>query len=316
MTDTSVERRSFARMYPEFGRGEREDQPSLTVVDVGPAEDIAEDLSYRIGFGRVQQCVGSNDCHAHILPFMADRRHWTEEVFDEEYARLWSVPGQEVTPAEIDALASFLPTAPARVLDVACGAGRYAIALARRGYELTGIDIAAPFLERARRRAIDASVMIDFRKGDMRRLDLEGFAAALVLGNSFGYHSDDENLMSLEGIASAVVAGGTVVVEVLNRDRIVANFRPHGEHIAGDGTVVELESTLDPIIGVNTVTHRWTDADGQRREGTTEQRLYTPPELAAMCTAVGLIPVAWRDGLTGAPFHLAARRLVLVASRA
>ena len=100
-------------------------------------------------------------------------------MFDEDYARLWSVPGQEVGAAEIDALAAFLPMAPARVLDVACGAGRYAIALARRGYELTGIDIAVPFLERARRRAIDAAVMIDFRRGDMRYLDLTGFDAAV-----------------------------------------------------------------------------------------------------------------------------------------
>ena len=246
---------------------------------------------------------------------MAEDRHWTEEVFDEDYARLWSVPGHEVPSAEIDALVAFLPMAPARVLDVACGAGRYAIALAQRGYELTGIDIAVPFLERARRRAIDAAVMIDFRQGDMRHLDLAGFAAAVVLGNSFGYHSDDENLMSLEGIASAVVAGGTVVIELLNRDRIVANFRPHSEHVAGDGTIIDLESAFDSVTGVGTVTHRWIDGDGQRRERRTEQRLYTPPELAAMCTAVGLIPVAWHDGLAGGPFHFAARRMVLVASR-
>jgi SAM-dependent methyltransferase len=239
----------------------------------------------------------------------------TDEVFDEEYARLWSVPGHEVPAAEIDALAAFLPMAPARVLDVACGAGRYAIALARRGYELTGIDIATPFLERARRRAIDAAVTIDFRQGDMRHLALAGFAAAVVLGNSFGYHSDDENLMSLEGIATAVVAGGTVVIELLNRDRIVANFRPHSEHVAGDGTILDLESAFDAVSGVKTVTHRWIDGDGQRRERRTEQRLYTPPELAAMCAAVGLIPVAWRDGLTGGPFHFASRRMVLVAYR-
>ena len=246
---------------------------------------------------------------------MAQHRHWTEEVFDEEYARLWSVPGHEVAPAEIDALAAFLPPAPARVLDVACGAGRYAIALARRGYEVTGVDISASFLERARRRAIDAAVTIDFRYGDMRHLDVAGFAAAVVLGNSFGYHSDDENVMSLECIATAVVAGGPVVIELRNRDRIVANFRPHSEHVADDGTIIELDSEFDTVVGVNTVTHRWTDGDGQRRERRTEQRLYTPPELAAMCEAVGLIPVAWRDGLTGGPFHFAARRLALVAVR-
>lgn len=246
---------------------------------------------------------------------MGRERHWTADLFDENYARLWSVPGHEVSPAEIDALATLLPTAPARVLDIACGAGRYAVALARKGYEVTGIDIAPHFLDRARRRAIDASVTIDFRQGDMRSLNVDDFAAAVVLGNSFGYHSDDENLMSLECIASSVVAGGTVVVELLNRDRIVANFRPRSQHTATDGTVIELESAFDPIRGVNTTTNRWTDADGQDHERRTEQRLYTPPELATMCAVVGLIPVAWRDGFTSGPFHLDARRMVLVAVR-
>jgi SAM-dependent methyltransferase len=246
---------------------------------------------------------------------MEDHRHWTEEVFDDEYARLWSFPGADQTVAEVAALEALLPRVPARVLDVACGAGRHAVALAGRGYEVTGIDIAAPFLDRARRFAVAASVTVDFRQMDMRRLDLEGFAAALVLGNSFGFHSDEENLLSLRRIANAVVAGGPVIIEVLHRDRLVAQPRPNSQHIAGDGTVVDLESGLDAVTGVNTVIHRWTDADGERRERRTEQRLYTPSELALLCREVGLDPVEWRDGLTGGPFRLDARRMVLVASR-
>ena len=246
---------------------------------------------------------------------MADHGHWTQAVFDEEYARLWSFPGRDVTVAEVAALEALLPEAPARVIDVACGVGRHAIALAIKGYDVTGIDIATPFLDRARLAALAASVTVDFRVCDMRRLDIGGFAVALVLGNSFGYHSDDENLESLERIANAVVDGGLVIIEVLHRDRLVADLRPHSEHIAGDGTVVELESSLDPVTGVNEVVHRWTDADGRSHERRTEQRLYTPPELAGLCKAVGLAPLEFRDGLTGGPFHLAARRMVLVASR-
>jgi hypothetical protein len=215
---------------------------------------------------------------------MTEGRHWSEEVFDEEYARLWSFPGSAATIAEVAALEALLPEPPARVLDVACGIGCHAVAL-------------------------------DFRVCDMRYLDLGGFAAALVLGNSFGYHSDRENLTSLRRIADAVVDGGLVIIEVLHRDRLVADLRPHSEHIAGDGTVVRRESSLDPVTGVNTVIHRWTGGDGQDHERRTEQRLYTPPELADLCRAVGLGPLEWRDGLTGGPFHIAARRMLLVASR-
>jgi len=49
-----------------------------------------------------------------------------------------------------------------RVIDVACGTGMHAIELARRGYEVVGVDLSAPMIERARENALTAGVKVHF----------------------------------------------------------------------------------------------------------------------------------------------------------
>jgi len=56
--------------------------------------------------------------------------------------------------------------AGARVLDVACGTGNTAIPLARRGFVVTGVDIATNLLQQARERAAAENVNVKFDEGD------------------------------------------------------------------------------------------------------------------------------------------------------
>lgn len=65
------------------------------------------------------------------------------------------------------------------VLDVGCGTGAHGVALARRGHRVTGVDLAAAAIERARRRATEARVTAatTFRTADA--LDLERLGPGL-----------------------------------------------------------------------------------------------------------------------------------------
>jgi len=66
----------------------------------------------------------------------------------------------------------FIRSHPAgRALDLGCGTGTNAITLAHHGWQVTGIDFVAKVIRSARRKAQKAGVEVNFRQGDVTRLD-------------------------------------------------------------------------------------------------------------------------------------------------
>jgi len=79
--------------------------------------------------------------------------------------------GRLIADAQEEVLASFLsPLAGKTVLDVGTGTGRAAIALARRGARVIGVDASAEMLAVGQRRAKDAGVDVTFQQGDAHAL--------------------------------------------------------------------------------------------------------------------------------------------------
>lgn len=92
--------------------------------------------------------------------------------------------GTMLAATQEQVVASFLaPLAGRRVLDVGTGTGRAAIALARRGAVVTGVDASAEMLAVAERRAADAGAPVTFVKGDAHALDVadQSFDAVVCL---------------------------------------------------------------------------------------------------------------------------------------
>jgi ubiquinone/menaquinone biosynthesis C-methylase UbiE len=78
--------------------------------------------------------------------------------------------------------------AGASLLDVACGSGQLALVAARRGYGVTGVDIAANWIEAARARARFENLPIQFDEGDAEDLpyaDAQFDAVATLYGAMF-----------------------------------------------------------------------------------------------------------------------------------
>src|SRR5688572_25558206 len=102
-------------------------------------------------------------------------RPWYTTAFDRVWLRLH--PQRDDTEAR-----RFAPTLIAllglrvgeRVLDVACGAGRYCRALAARGLKVTGIDLSADLLEEARARSPSLPGMPLYLRWDARALPFRG----------------------------------------------------------------------------------------------------------------------------------------------
>ena len=89
-----------------------------------------------------------------------------------EAARFGGPIGQLIAETQEQVIASFLdPTEGRTVLDVGTGTGRAAIALARRGAVVTGVDASAEMLAVAERRAAESGARVAFVRGDAHELE-------------------------------------------------------------------------------------------------------------------------------------------------
>ncbi len=82
----------------------------------------------------------------------------------------------------------WMPEKPRRILDLGCGTGNHDLPLARRGHDVTGLDLSASQLAVARKKAKRARFRIRFVRGDMRSFHLnETFDATVCMFGAFGY---------------------------------------------------------------------------------------------------------------------------------
>ncbi len=205
---------------------------------------------------------------------------------------------------------------PARILDVPCGYGRHAIALARRGFAVTGIDASDVQLTRARGKAAAAGVAVDFGLGDARELEFtDEFDAVINMFLSFGYFAtDDEHLAMLHGIARALRPGGRFLMETWNREYEIRYFDRY--QVDRTGPVVEVEEwEFDHLGGRLNWTNTAFFPDGRRESWWHSIRAYTVAEMKSLLGRAGLRFDAVYGGLDGAPYSIEAEHAVFVATR-
>jgi 2-polyprenyl-3-methyl-5-hydroxy-6-metoxy-1,4-benzoquinol methylase len=113
-----------------------------------------------------------------------------------------------------------------KVLDLACGPGRHSILFARRGFDVTGIDLSDNLLRVAESSARKEKLDVRFIKSDIRKVELsEKFDLIVNLFTSFGYFETDEDNFSIFRTASYLLKpGGYFVFDFLNSTFIENNL--------------------------------------------------------------------------------------------
>ena len=122
-----------------------------------------------------------------------------------------------------------------KVLDICCGTGRHAIGLARRGFNVTGLDATATYLAVASRAAGSLNALTLVR-GDMRRMPFdEIFDAAYNVWTSFGYSTAADDLKALKSAARALKPGGLFLINTINEAWLRKNFKDRSWVPLSDG---------------------------------------------------------------------------------
>ncbi len=225
---------------------------------------------------------------------------------------------RELSRAEASLIERLLQLSiPAHVLDVPCGNGRIALELAARGFRITGVDTARPFLEEAQRAADERrlSSAVTFVERDMRDLPWRAaFDGAFCFWESFGYFDEAGNRAFLEAVASALKPRARFVLDTHVVETLLSRAHQRNWSRFEDGLLALEEFEYDHVSG--TVTRRWIFSRGRHtEERALTFRLYAYRELAALVEAAGFSVVEAYDYLTLEPFRLGASRLVLVVAR-
>jgi SAM-dependent methyltransferase len=237
------------------------------------------------------------------------------DVFGDDYLHFYAdMLTGERTAREADAIWKLLALAPGHdVLDLGCGHGRIANAVAARGARVTGLDASQHFLAVARRDAAAAGVAVDYREGDMRALSWQGaFDAALVWFTTFGYFSDADNERVVRAAAKALKPGGRFLIEQINRNALLRRGLPSTQVVRrGDDLMIDL---LDyDGLADHSLTERIVVRGGEVKRAKFFVRHYSPAELTALLTRCGFRSVDIH-GQDGEPFTLYGNRVIAVAS--
>jgi SAM-dependent methyltransferase len=204
-----------------------------------------------------------------------------------------------------------------RILDLACGHGRVALPLARRGFAVTGVDLSPRSLEVARASAQSQGLDVDFVESDMRELDFDGaFDAAYNVYTSFGYFEEDaENQRVLEAVSRALRPGGRFLIDIINPTGLAARYQTRLWEQLDSGAAFLQEHEFDMLGGRNRARWIFLREDGRRSELVHSLRAYASWELARMLEAAGLNVVRGWGDFEGAELELTSRRLILRADK-
>jgi SAM-dependent methyltransferase len=246
--------------------------------------------------------------------------NWYEKFFHGLSLDLWrKAISPKQTKREADFLAKVLggDNEP-HLLDVPCGNGRLSLALAQRGFRVTGMDISEEFVAEARAETSsnpDSVSKADFILGNMVYIEGEAiYDGAYCFGNSFGFLKYEDMESFLGGVARALKPGASFVVETgMAAESVLQKFEPVTVHQIDDISVTIKERYLaeESCIDTEYIFER----DGKTESGNAKHWIYTTGEIRRMMERAGFEIVNTYGSLKRDPYTLGADELFVIARR-
>ena len=245
-------------------------------------------------------------------------RLWWEELFNDDFLRTSEKLTDEQIAREVDFIEDSLSIEKhGAMLDLACGTGRHAIELARRGYEVVGFDLSLAMLARAGDEAQDREAKLNFVQGDMRDMTFEEqFDGVYCWNTSFGYFEEDRNAQVIDRIHRSLKAEGRLLLDVANRDFLIRQS-PSLAWFEGEGCVCMDEMSFDFITSRMKVKRTVMLDDGRSREIEYSMRVYSLHELGKLLHEHGfkVCEVSGRLATPGVFFGNESPRTIILAEK-
>jgi SAM-dependent methyltransferase len=237
-----------------------------------------------------------------------------ESFWIDMFPFLFSETRQESAPTEVERVLQ-LPARPVRVaLDLGCGPGRHAIALARRGIKVTGVDITPHYLKAAEEAAAAHKVHVEWVREDMRRfVRPASYDLAIIMFSTLGFFEDEEDdLRVLRNVYESLAQGGTLVLELAGKEWVAEHYEDSSCDDLPDGSVLfQRHRVIDDWTRIH---NEWTLVRGDRAKTFTfDMRVYSGMELKERLIRCGFRSVRLMGDLEGGELTYGAKRLVAAA---
>jgi len=178
-----------------------------------------------------------------------------------------------------------------KILDVGCGTGRHAIEMTKRGYHVTGIDLSESQLKRAKEKAKENNLIIDFQCHDARNLPFNGeFDVAIMMceGGFSLMETDEMNFEILKNITKALKPCSKLIFTTLNGlfplyhsvDDFHASVIEEGNSICNNNTFDLMTFRGHSIV-------EFEDDDGNKKTLKCSERYYVPCEITWLLKSLG-----------------------------
>ncbi|ALG11298.1 class I SAM-dependent methyltransferase [Kibdelosporangium phytohabitans] len=224
------------------------------------------------------------------------------------FAETMFPPRRAQEAADLVATSPLLRFQPgAQVLDLCCGPGLWLAPLARRGYQVTGVDLSPVMLAEAKAACPDAELICE----DMLEFSRPGqFDVALNVFTSFGYLAEaEDNLQVLRNAYTSLKPGGQLIVDVMGKE-VLAGWigRPQAVDVDG-GCVVMRDTILDDWTRLRT---DWTLVRGDTaRHAVIECFVYSAAELKDLFRQAGFQDVECFGDFDASSYDNHSKRLIV-----
>jgi ubiquinone/menaquinone biosynthesis C-methylase UbiE len=188
--------------------------------------------------------------------------------------RQYSTRMVELLPAVLERFSA----KPQKILDLACGEGTFAVFMAKKGFQVTGVDQSSQMLQIASEKAKKENVNVEFHLHDMRSLSFEKkFDLVTCWYDSLNYLLELEDLeKAFAGVWRALKRGGLFVFDMNTIYGLAVNWQQHPCNVQQDtAELFEIHRTsydFDKNIAILRITgfvkegNGWTRIDEEHKE--------------------------------------------------
>jgi SAM-dependent methyltransferase len=241
-----------------------------------------------------------------------------ESFWEDLYPFLASDERIEVAKGEVAQIIRLLNVSQgASVLDLCCGPGRHSLILAKKKFQVTGLDRTKCLLNRAKAEAKVQGLEIEWIQQDMRDfVRTESFDLVLSMLTSFGYFDNkDEDKRVLRNVLDSLKPGGSLVLDLAGKEILARIFQPTNSHDLADGSIlVERHEIFDDWTRIR---NEWILIKGdQAKTHRFHHTIYSGQELRQLLEGVGFGEVRLYGSLEGDEYGLEANRLIAVGQKA